>query len=168
VEQKMPQRGEKGQYGYVRQPEEKAKKGRKKKAKAIDQHATSEECSKEFVNMLGISAAGPSHLQPAMDPSGMGVPPVHPPITSLHQLVAMDNPCTVPPPPVPVGNPNVRATSTEEELEDDGSEWAVRIGDAPPPMWAKRSAPDERDEDEDNDNKRPRLEKFVHLSASSF
>jgi hypothetical protein len=169
VEQKMPQRGEKGQYGYVRQPEEKPRKGRKKKTKAPDP-STAAECSNGIANML---AAGLSHLHPAMDPSGMGVPPLHPAITSLHQLVAMGNHYTgvvVPPPPAPIpaGNPNVRASSTEEELEDEETEWAVRIGDAPPPMWAKRSAPDEDDDDDNVHNKRPRMEKFVHLSVPSF
>ena len=153
VEQKMPQRGEKGQYGYVRQPEERTRKVRKKKSKAIDQPSTPDECSNEIVNMLG----GASHLHPAMDP-GMGVRPLH--IASLQQLATTGNPYpgVIAPPPGPTGNPD--AGSTEEELEDDGTDWAVRIGDAPPPMWGKRTSPDERDEDEDVIyHKRPRVDK---------
>jgi hypothetical protein len=156
VEQKMPQRGEKGQYGYVRQPEERPRKGRKKKSKAIDDPSTPDGCSNEIVNMLG---GGPSHLHPVMDPSGMSGRPHH--IASLQQLATIGNPYAgviAPPPPGAADNPNVRAGSTEEELEDDGPDWAVRIGDAPPPMWGKRSEPDERDEDEDVYNKRPRVE----------
>lgn len=159
VEQKMPQRGEKGQYGYVRQPEERPRKGRKKKSKAIDQPSTPDN---EIVNML---AGGPSHLHPAVD----GVQPLH--IASLHQLATIGNPYAgviAPPPPGPAGDPNVRAGSTEEELEDDGTDWAVRIGDAPPPIWGKRTSPDERDEDDNVYNKRPRVEKFVRSSHPSF
>lgn len=160
----MPQRGEKGQYGYVRQSEEKPKKCRKKRVRTVDEPID------EFPNeigMFGIPDAGPSHLHPAMEPSGMGVHHLHPTIASLHQA-AVGSPYTgviaepSPNVPVPTGIPNARATRNEEELEDEGTEWAVRVGDAPPPMWAKRREPDNRDDD-DGYSKRPRLEKLVHL-----
>jgi hypothetical protein len=159
VQQKMPQRGEKGQYGYVRQPEEKLKKGRKRRTKGTVASPAAEESPNE---MMKLPAAGPSYLHTAMGPSEMGVQPVHPTITSLHQLTSMGNPYTgvIAPPsdiPVPADTANLRASSTEEELEDDGTEWAVRIGNAPPPTWGKRKMSDHQDQDDHS--KRPRLEK---------
>ena len=163
VEEKMPQRGEKGQYGYVRKAEEKPKKGRKKKTKAVDDLPTAEECPNDIVNVLGVPAAGPNHSHT----SGIGIPPLHPTITSLHDLTTMGNHYAgVTAPSAPAGNSSVTATAAEEELEDDGTEWAVRIGNAPPPLWSSKKR--ERDQDQVDDfNKRRRLEKFVHLFLGS-
>ena len=50
--------------------------------------------------------------------------------------------------PVPLDLSTVRKSPNEEEMEkaEEGPEWAVRVGDAPPPAWGKRKASDdERD-----------------------
>jgi chemotaxis protein histidine kinase CheA len=43
----------------------------------------------------------------------------------------------------------VRKSADEEEMEDaeDSPEWAVRVGDAPPPSWGKRKASDDGEKD---------------------
>jgi len=116
-----------------------------------------------MVNVLGIPAAGPSHSHT----SGIGLPPLHPTITSLHDLTTMGNPYAgITAPSAPAGNSSVTATAAEEELEDDGTEWAVRIGNAPPPMWSSKKR--ERESDQDNDyNKRPRLESGTTTAVSA-
>ena len=161
VEEKMPQRGEKGQYGYVRKAEEKPKKGRKKKAKAVDGPSTAEECPDDMGNVLGTPAAGPSPSHT----SAIGLPALHPTVTSLHDLTTMGNPYVGV--TTPAADPSITATAAEEELEDDETEWAIRIGNAPPPIWSSKKREREKDQD-DGFNKRPRLEKFVHLFLGSY
>jgi hypothetical protein len=57
---------------------------------------------------------------------------------------------------VPLHRSIVRKSPDEEEMEDaeESPEWAVRIGDAPPPAWGKRKA---SDGDETDVNKKGRL-----------
>ena len=64
---------------------------------------------------------------------------------------------------VPLDHSTVRKSPAEEEMEDaeETSEWAVRIGNAPPPNWGKRKT---SDDDQTNVNKRARL----HRQASSI
>jgi hypothetical protein len=63
--------------------------------------------------------------------------------------------------PVPESGPldrsAVRKSPAEEEMDDveEGSEWAVKVGTAPPPIWGKRKASEEADEaHEGNSNKK--------------
>ncbi|KAJ7597193.1 hypothetical protein C8J56DRAFT_772374, partial [Mycena floridula] len=106
VEQKQSVPGENGQYGYVRQPEEKTKRPRKKKVK-----------------------------------------------TSARVDVAADEEDLVRPYHVPAGEPS-QGSRVEGDLNDeDGSEWAIKIGNEPPPAWAKRKEP----EDPDNEPSQKRL-----------
>ncbi|KAF9569719.1 hypothetical protein CPC08DRAFT_652670 [Agrocybe pediades] len=156
VDEKKPVLGEKGQYGYVRQPEEKPKRTRKRKARN-DEFSPPEEYQHDLA--AAGAMAGPSHI-PHMDPAMN--PPHH-----LHHAMTMHNLAEVAhaypgmmhiPPPVPVEGPPVRQTPAEEELEDndESQDWAIRIGNAPPPSWAKRKSPHEDENDERN--KRLRLE----------
>ena len=65
-----------------------------------------------------------------------------------------------PPPPMPVtqlvlDSALARQSASEQEMEDgdEDGEWAIRVGNAPPPAWAKRR----RDVDVDGPNKKPRM-----------
>ncbi|KAI0068267.1 hypothetical protein BV25DRAFT_1875623 [Artomyces pyxidatus] len=143
VEQKKPPLGEKGQYGYVRKPEEKPKRGRRRK----DGMATSDD---DFIAVPGAahSMAMAMHMpiqnpQGGQHPDGMTPVPVgvyaHPAMHSqMHPLPHMNQ--------LPGGGPMdpgmmmVRRSPAEEEMEDEEMEWEVRVGNEPPPVWAKRKA----------------------------
>lgn len=94
---------------------------------------------------------------------GMNVTTLDPTITPLHEL---DNPFSVVIPPTPNANtiedPIMTKSPIQEELED---EWAVRIGDAPPPLWSKKSSLDE--EVAGIRHKRTRI-RFVILYQNQF
>jgi hypothetical protein len=165
VEQKKPSLGEKGQYGYVRKPEEKPKRSRKRKDDS--------------------SGAGPSN-----DDDFLQTVPPHPMAMAIHvSLSAQDgHPHPgIPVPTVPIdmyqhpshlhgvshhinqmqtpassslglgviqdGVVVVRESPVEEEMEDEEAEWEVRVGNEPPPLWGKREA----DEDIKTNGKRAKL-----------
>ncbi|KAJ7071211.1 hypothetical protein C8F01DRAFT_1109551 [Mycena amicta] len=89
VEQTKPAHGEKGQYAYIRKPEEKPKRTRKKKAREPSPSEDDEEDT--------------------------------PPLAE----------------PAKKAGPSTDSTRAEEEFNDEeGSEWAVRVGTSPPPPWA--------------------------------
>ncbi|KAH9037943.1 hypothetical protein EDB84DRAFT_1587904 [Lactarius hengduanensis] len=129
VEQKKPSLGEKGQYGYVRKPEEKPKRSRKRREDG--------------------TGAGPSN-----DDDFLQAGPSHPMAMAMHvSLSAQDgHPHPgIPVPPVPVdiyqhpsAHPHlhvvVQESPAEEEMEDEEAEWEVRVGNDSPPMWGKRQA----------------------------
>ncbi|EIN13496.1 hypothetical protein PUNSTDRAFT_117254 [Punctularia strigosozonata HHB-11173 SS5] len=146
VQERKPLVGEKGQYAFVRQPEEKPKRTRKKTAKVEDQP------HQPFDPELG-QQPGPSHFQQgAVDDhhaqlmQGAYIPP------------AMPYPYPPPPMAFPIGGPmdpsTPRKPAEREEVEDpdDSAEWQIREGNEPPPAWAKRKA----EEEEAEPNKRPR------------
>ena len=163
MEQKKPQPGEKGQYGYVRQAEEKQKRSnKKKKGKTEDEYRAPEEYN--ISSMIGIPVPGPGQLPPGIHPTGLGVPTFHPSMASLRHLAVVGNPYAgiLPTPSVPLDNSTTRNSPIEEELEDE--EWAVRIGNESPPTWGKRKA---QDEDSDAQNKRVRLQ-WVFYSPSKY
>jgi len=168
VEQKKPTLGEKGQYGYVRKPEEKPKRSRRRKDDGSNAGPTNDD---DFLQ------AGPSHqLAMAMHISlatqdghphaGM---PVSPPVPvelylqghpHLHNLPPHVNPIQATadgPVGLRVGQDNVvvvRKSPAEEEMEDEEPEWEVKVGHEPPPAWAaKRKA----GEDPIENGKRPRV-----------
>lgn len=161
VDQKKPAHGEKGQYGYVRKPEEKPKRPRKKRS-------TNGSESVEPV-------AGPSGVH-AMDSFAIPMPvPLPPPLQGLTGTVGGPNdafnpalyapqiavfqhlPAPTPtldsaPGPAPAAGPaNHVSERREEEMEDD-EEWQIRESNAPPPAWAKRKV-----EEEDGPSKKQRL-----------
>ena len=141
VEQKRPVPGDKGQYGYVRQAEEKPKRSRKKRVKAAEQPVNPGEFPANASVML---LPGPSSIQ--MDSTMLPAPE--------HQYTLLQNISGVAgaysnilpaPSTVPLDRPTVRKGADEEEMEDaeDSPEWAIRVGDAPPPSWGKRKASDD-------------------------
>ena len=166
VEQKKPTLGEKGQYGYVRKPEERPKRNRKRKddvpgaGPANDDDFLQPGPSHQLAMALQISlAAQDGHPHP-----GMPVPPV-PPVelyqqgpSHLHNLpphVKIQAPADSPV-GLRVSQDNVaavRKSPAEEEMEDDEVEWQIRVGHDPPPAWGKRKAAEDPFENE----KRPRI-----------
>jgi hypothetical protein len=175
VEQKKPTLGEKGQYGYVRKPEEKPKRSRKRKDDG--------------------SGAGPAN-----DDDFLQAGPTHQLAMAMHMSLAAQegHPPGLPvPPPVPVdlyqpGHPHlpnlpphvnqiqapangsvgmglsqnnvvaVRKSPAEEEMEDEEAEWDVKVGSDPPPLWAKRKAY----EDSNENGKRARVMFVLHVYLS--
>ncbi|KAJ7492807.1 hypothetical protein FB451DRAFT_1123931 [Mycena latifolia] len=147
VAQKKPLPGEKGQYGYVRQAEEKQKKTRKKKTKS-ESHSFLED---DFIvggsKLEGIgvfSGTVPIHGLGEMQMEAAG---------DVHELPGIMYEGT------PRAGPSaVNPREAEEELDEEGSEWAVRVGNSPPPMWGggaqKRRASE--DGDYETRTKRPR------------
>lgn len=128
VTRKKPVQGEKGQYGYVRQAEEKPKRSRKKRAKNaerqpidVDQYAACE----GLAGMPTMATAGLSDELPGSHDVRSTFPS-----TFASTSTSLDR-------------QEARKSPAEEEMEDEESEWAVRVGDAQPPAWGKRRASDE-------------------------
>lgn len=155
VDLKKPALGEKGQYGYVRKPEEKPKRVRKKARP----------------NSNGTVAAGPSEIHhPEMEGFPVPLPVAIPGMTGVLHAVGGPNDgypgmggMIYTPAPPPVYHPHhhqhvavqsaaqfdaaaARQNAPEEEMEDDDSEWQIREGNAPPPPWAKRRIDDTDDQ----------------------
>ena len=144
VEQKKPLHGEKGQYGYVRMAEERPKRQRKKRsARDVEAGMEDEYPMVEGLidNPLAVMPPLPGtvamhaheHLQIVTGP--------HQPPNEFYQRALIPGPSD--------GRPPMLLERTEEELDDgeDEPDWAVRIGTAPPPLWAgKRRASEEPDE----------------------
>ncbi|CAK5280146.1 unnamed protein product [Mycena citricolor] len=124
VAQTKPTQGEKGQYGYVRQAEEKPKKPRKKRVK--NQEPPPIQPDEAFLLANG-------------DP-GLFQPPIAP-LPDLNMAVGLAGHMHIPGlmyDVAPVGPAPLPAARTEEEMEDDEVEWAVRVGHSPPPAWAAK------------------------------
>ncbi len=116
VAETKPTLGEKGQYGYVRQPER-----RKRARKGVPKD---EEFDEDMVDQKPLSAKIETipDSQPIPGPSNIGFPPAGPTQGGPGIMSA------------------VRGGPIEEELDDTESDWAIRVGNAPPPGWAKRRA----------------------------
>ncbi|KAL1952063.1 hypothetical protein VTO73DRAFT_1212 [Trametes versicolor] len=165
VEQKKPAHGEKGQYGYVRKPEEKPKRTRKKSARnsAANGNANGDVLADALLNGTGVGEA----TTPLPGPSGVhsmetySVPMPLPAMTGVMSSVGGPgdtfNPVVYQPPApvfqhmsVPTSGPMsaeiARQNAREEEMEDDEVEWQVREGNGPAPAWAKRKLADEEEE----------------------
>jgi hypothetical protein len=145
VEQKRPAPGDKGQYGYVRQAEEKPKRSRKKRVKAAEQPMNPDEFPAN-ASVMTILPTGPIQMDPTMLPA----PEHH--YSMLQDIAGVGGAYSniLPAPStVPLDRATVRESANEEEMEDaeDSPEWAVRVGDAPPPSWGKRKASDDGEKD---------------------
>jgi hypothetical protein len=147
VDQKKPAQGEKGQYGYVRKAEAKPKRSRKKRAKNmeqppadVDQYAAVE----SLVGLPTMPVAGLAELMPTD-----AIRANQPEIPSPHNVTAVF-PSTL----ASTSAPPVRNSPTEEEMDEEESEWAVIIGDSQSPTWGKRKASEEVENG--NGNKRAR------------
>ena len=163
VEQKKPAHGAKGQYGYVRAPEEKPRRIRPKKGSTTTNGAT----TNHGTNGAG-PAAGPSSTSAPELQELENFPPVPMPVVPgvLAPVPAAGYP------PIGPGMPGLlyagaapmaaltpeaaRRHATEEEMEDDEGEWQIRVGDpgAPQPAWAKRKQ--EAEGSDQGGNKRQR------------
>ncbi|KAI0374278.1 hypothetical protein BV20DRAFT_1033136 [Pilatotrama ljubarskyi] len=168
VEQKKPAHGEKGQYGYVRKPEEKPKRSRKKARQSSATNADSAaavdgpvltngngtaELSTPVPGPSGVhsmetySMPMPVPLTPGMNgvmgpvggPSDGFTPVMYQPPAPVFQHMTV-------PAPGPMSAEIARQNAREEEMEDDEVEWQIREGNAPPPPWVKRKPDDEPDE----------------------
>jgi len=174
VEQKKPTLGEKGQYGYVRKPEEKPKRSRKRKEDGSSAGPANDD---DFLQ------AGPSHqlamamhmslaTQDGHPHSGIPVPPPvpvdsyqqgHPHLHNLQphmdQIQAIADGSVG----LRVSQNNivaVRKCPAKEEMEDEEAEWEVKMGNDSPPAWGKRKA----GEDPIENGKRPRAKCVVLCS----
>ena len=156
VDQKKPALGEKGQYGYVRKPEEKPKRTRKKRngndmdldspiagpsMHALDAYSVPMPVPLPALSGVIGSVGGPNHAF-----SSVGYPASAP---MFHQMPA--------PATGHMDAATARSQAREEEMEDD-DEWQIREGNAPPPVWAKRKL-----DEEEGPNKRARS-RFVFPS----
>ncbi|KAH9857881.1 hypothetical protein C2E23DRAFT_719290 [Lenzites betulinus] len=147
VEQKKPAHGEKGQYGYVRKPEEKPKRTRKKSRNST-------------ANDGSAPVPGPSGVH-SLETYSMPMPVPLPPMTGVMGPVGGPedgfNPVVYQPPApvfqhmsVPTPGPPMtaamaRQNAREEEVEDDEVDWQIREGNAPTPAWAKRKIDEEEE-----------------------
>ena len=154
VDEKKPAIGEKGQYGYVRQPEGKSKRSRKKNNRVDDEERVAGPSS-QGADGDDHPIAGPVVFQqPIIQEEDVGYPAV------MYPPAFAQMPPPSPPPPMPVtqlvlDSALARQSASEQEMEDgdEDGEWAIRVGNAPPPAWAKRR----RDVDVDGPNKKPRM-----------
>ena len=93
-------------------------------------------------SVMAILPSRPSSTQ--MDPEHRYT------MASLQDIATVGAYSTILPVPstMPLDRSSVRRSPDEEEMEDteESPDWAVRVGDAPPPAWGKRKASDdERD-----------------------
>lgn len=130
VEKNRPVQGEKGQYGYVRQAEEKPKRVRKPKKISKTQEQNLER-NPYFDSGGEGEGTGPTGLR-ILRMDVPGGPPVAAPEIFMASQPLM----------TPEGEPP-HPSAEEAEDGDESGTWTVRIGDAPPPTWAKRKASDE-------------------------
>lgn len=121
VDQKRPAPGEQGQYGYVRQTEEKPKRPRKKRKVTGASLGSDNFIIENESEVIAPKIEGMGIMQ-------MDVPPVDLNVQSVFQQYMG----------LPVAGPSpVRRSPAEEEMDDE-NEWQVRVGQEPPPAWGKR------------------------------
>ncbi|KAH9486777.1 hypothetical protein JR316_0000842 [Psilocybe cubensis] len=146
VEQKKPIPGDKGQYGYVRQPEDKPKRVRRKKAKTNEHVYQSEEFTNEDATNSMPGPSNLSNIRPEINGAQL-----HHAITTLQDLADVGSAYSAilpVPSSVPLDRSTIRKSPAEEE--DDDPEWAIRISNDSPPSWStKRKAPDEGDNEKE-------------------
>lgn len=136
VEEKKPSQGEKGQYGYIRQPEEKPKRIRVRKRKTASE--------------TNVEGSDPSTSTP-----GAYTEHQHTTHKFIHEQVPAERSQPIPDPPLePFQNlhapgsgpldPGARDGAAEEEMDaaDEDPDFVVRVGHEPPPKWGKRKVSD--------------------------
>lgn len=148
VEEKKPSQGEKGQYGYVRQPEEKPKRIRVRKHKSASE--TNVVGSEASTSTPGAYAEHPPTTHQFVHenhPPGQLQPESGPPLELFQNLHAPgDGPL----------DPGTRDGAAEEEMDaaDEDPDFVVRVGHEPPPKWGKRKVSDSFATDGDATSKR--------------
>ncbi len=155
VEQKKPSLGEKGQYGYVRKPEDKPKRSRKRKDDGLGAGPSNDDDYLQagpphpMAMAMHVSLSGQDgHPYPGIPVPQVPVdiyqhPSTHPHLHGVsHHINQIQTPASssmglgVIQDSVVV----VRESPAEEEMEDEETEWEVRVGNDPPPLWGKRKA----------------------------
>lgn len=172
VDQKKPAHGEKGQYGYVRKPEEKPKRVRKRGRKDSDVPGA---------NANGGGGEASTSMVQEMDTFGVPVPVALPGVAGVLSAVGGPNDAfngliyshgstsvlpLVSQSTVANGRLDAaaaRQSATEEEMEDDEVEWQIREGNSPPPPWAKRKT-----DDDEREFKRARTKSVAFTSCVDF
>ncbi|KAI9512910.1 hypothetical protein F5148DRAFT_972934, partial [Russula earlei] len=172
VEQKKPTLGEKGQYGYVRKPEEKPKRNRKRKDDGTSAGASNDDDflpTRTFTSIgYGDAYPGCARRAPSSwntSPSGAGHPHLHNHQSNVNQLQTTADGSIG----LSVGQNSVipvRKSPAEEEMEDEEADWEVKVGNDPPPLWGKRKA----SEDPNENGKRVRVleETNGHAASGAF
>ncbi|KAF8559234.1 hypothetical protein OG21DRAFT_1431173 [Imleria badia] len=121
VDQKRPAHGEKGQYGYVRQAEEKTRRARKKRTKLVDESLHAEHTDEQITGCIDSNAN----------------------TTTPIILFAPDQISSEP--QASMSGIQARQSPDEEEMGDgeESEGWRIRVGNQSPPPWGKRKADDE-------------------------
>lgn len=143
VDQKKPALGEKGQYGYVRQAETKPKRTRKKRMKQNEPPVDDD--VDEHVASTGVRDSQEAHMQ----------------LRSMQGILNIPHENGAYPQMQPSDHSIVRRSPTEEEPDEEGADWEVKIGDAEPPAWSKRKANEELEGQ--GGHKRTRLKYLFYL-----
>lgn len=118
VDQKKPAHGEKGQYGYVRQAEEKMRRTRKRRTKPVDESLHADRAEREITGRI--------------DGNTETIVPI---ILFTPDQVSSE-------PQASMSGTHARQTPDEEEMADgeESEEWRIRVGNQSPPPWGKRKA----------------------------
>lgn len=145
VEEKKPVQGEKGQYGYVRQAEEKPKRSRKKRAKNMEHPPADVDQYAAVEGLVGL----PAIPMPGLVLMGDRRAQI-PELSDSHNVTRMFS--KLAPTSAPQDHTAVRKSPAEEEMDEEEGEWMVRVGDAQPPAWGKRKVSEEAEDR--NGNKR--------------
>lgn len=121
VDQKKPAHGEKGQYGYVRQAEEKTRRTRKKRTKPVDESLHVDRADGQITGCIDDN-------------------------TTTTVPIILFTPDQIPnEPQVSMSGIYARQSPDEEETADgeESEGWHIRVGNQSPPPWGKRKADDE-------------------------
>ena len=153
VDERKPSQGEKGQYGYIRQPEpeEKPKRSRTKTRKqgaTIETNADPNEASTSTPSNYAVDAPHGSELQP---PSHKFLQDHASPDSSQLETHSLHAPGEGP------LNPGSQDATVEEEMDDadEDPDFVVRVGHEPPPKWGKRKVSDSFDADAVSKRRKP-------------
>lgn len=157
MERNKPTPGEKGQYGYVRKPEEKARRA-KRKVRDGEPGASTDEL--DFIAPPVLAPASAAGTASASGSVSVSAPPsahagMPPPVfsTVLYDPRLGPPPPFPPPPPAHIPPPEVVAARQHAmEEEDDETEWRIREGQGTQPQWARRA-----EEEEEPPRKRQRV-----------
>jgi hypothetical protein len=163
VERNKPLPGDKGQYGYVRKPEEKVKKTKKKSAEADD--STIPGPSKDELDFLSQTLI--------MPPSALlaAIPGINAPTSTIHSsMLPPTGSHSIASSSVTISPEVLAARQNASEEEDDESEWQIREGTGPAPLWAKRKAPTDDDSGQNPQKRIRQMSQYVfcHLLSSQL
>ncbi|KAF7791953.1 hypothetical protein EIP86_002979 [Pleurotus ostreatoroseus] len=124
-----PVLGEKGQYGYVRKPEEKPKRTKKKRQ---DTEESAGQSNNDELDFLAPPVPEAKGIEGDLLPPGQ-----------FGGFQSSDVPMVQSEASIPAEVEAARLNATEEE--DDDPDWQPGIGDGPQPNWAKRKAEEEEE-----------------------